>query len=161
CTKAAWACAHGQGCASREELGHDLETTRAAKAVSGAAERGLGPSTAGCRALRWRACDPDRALPANPERCRGGGVVKHSTDAGVPPGLTGGAQPASAAPNGGVPMMGLDTPAGERPLRHALLLHGVGGSARIWSPQHFPLRAAGLEPIALDLPGYGGRPLPQ
>jgi pimeloyl-ACP methyl ester carboxylesterase len=56
--------------------------------------------------------------------------------------------------------MGLDTPRGERPSRHVLLLHGVGGSARIWSLQLCPLRAAGLEPIALDLPGYAGRPLP-
>lgn len=39
-----------------------------------------------------------------------------------------------------------------------VLIHGIGGSARVWAPQMQPFVAAGLEPVALDLPGYGGRP---
>lgn len=39
-----------------------------------------------------------------------------------------------------------------------VLLHGIGGSARVWTPQMAPLTAAGFEPVALDLLGYGDRP---
>src|SRR5262245_46677303 len=39
-----------------------------------------------------------------------------------------------------------------------VLLHGVGGSARVWAPQMAALTAAGYEPVALDLAGYGERP---
>lgn len=39
-----------------------------------------------------------------------------------------------------------------------VLLHGIGGSARVWTPQMAPLAAAGFEPVALDLLGYGDRP---
>jgi pimeloyl-ACP methyl ester carboxylesterase len=39
-----------------------------------------------------------------------------------------------------------------------VFIHGVGGSARVWAPQAASLAAAGYTPVALDLPGYGGRP---
>jgi 3-oxoadipate enol-lactonase len=39
-----------------------------------------------------------------------------------------------------------------------VLLHGIGGSARVWTQQMAPLAAAGFEPVALDLLGYGDRP---
>ena len=39
-----------------------------------------------------------------------------------------------------------------------VLLHGVGGAARIWTPQLASFAAAGYRPVALDLPGYGARP---
>ncbi len=39
-----------------------------------------------------------------------------------------------------------------------VFIHGVGGSARTWQPQVESFRAAGYVPLALDLPGYGGRP---
>jgi 3-oxoadipate enol-lactonase len=39
-----------------------------------------------------------------------------------------------------------------------VFLHGLGGAAKIWSPQLASFSAAGLAPIALDLPGYGLRP---
>ena len=42
--------------------------------------------------------------------------------------------------------------------RAVVLIHGIGGSARVWAPQMQPFAAAGFEPVALDLPGYGGRP---
>ncbi len=41
-----------------------------------------------------------------------------------------------------------------------VFLHGVGGAARAWTPQFKSFAAAGFAPVALDLPGYGGRPLP-
>ena len=41
--------------------------------------------------------------------------------------------------------------------RAVVLLHGIGGAARIWAGQVETLAAAGFEPVALDLPGYGGR----
>jgi 3-oxoadipate enol-lactonase len=41
----------------------------------------------------------------------------------------------------------------------AVFLHGIGGSARAWSPQLESFRAAGIEPLGLDLPGYAGRAL--
>lgn len=39
-----------------------------------------------------------------------------------------------------------------------VFLHGVGGAARAWGPQMAGFAAAGLRPVALDLPGYGARP---
>jgi len=39
-----------------------------------------------------------------------------------------------------------------------VFIHGIGGSARVWSPQMASFAAAGFAPVALDLPGYGGRP---
>jgi 3-oxoadipate enol-lactonase len=39
-----------------------------------------------------------------------------------------------------------------------VLLHGIGGSARVWTPQAAPFAVAGFEPVALDLLGYGDRP---
>jgi len=39
-----------------------------------------------------------------------------------------------------------------------VLLHGIGGAARIWARQVATFAAAGFEPVALDLPGYGTRP---
>jgi 3-oxoadipate enol-lactonase len=39
-----------------------------------------------------------------------------------------------------------------------VLLQGIGGAARLWDPQVRSLAAAGFNPVALDLPGYGGRP---
>jgi 3-oxoadipate enol-lactonase len=38
-----------------------------------------------------------------------------------------------------------------------VFIHGIGGSARIWAPQVKSFVAAGFAPVALDLPGYGGR----
>jgi len=39
-----------------------------------------------------------------------------------------------------------------------VFLHGIGGAARAWAPQTAAFKAAGLHPVALDLPGYGARP---
>jgi 3-oxoadipate enol-lactonase len=39
-----------------------------------------------------------------------------------------------------------------------VFIHGIGGSARAWAPQAASFAAAGYTPVALDLPGYGGRP---
>lgn len=39
-----------------------------------------------------------------------------------------------------------------------VFLQGIGGAARLWDPQVKSFRAAGYEPVALDLPGYGARP---
>lgn len=39
-----------------------------------------------------------------------------------------------------------------------VFLQGIGGAARLWDPQIADFRAAGYEPVALDLPGYGARP---
>ncbi len=39
-----------------------------------------------------------------------------------------------------------------------VFLHGIGGAGRIWEPQLTSFAGAGLRPVALDLPGYGGRP---
>jgi 3-oxoadipate enol-lactonase len=38
-----------------------------------------------------------------------------------------------------------------------VFIHGIGGSARVWTPQVESFAAAGFKPVALDLPGYGGR----
>ena len=38
-----------------------------------------------------------------------------------------------------------------------VFLHGVGGSARIWTPQLSSFAAAGFRPVALDMLGYGSR----
>lgn len=40
-----------------------------------------------------------------------------------------------------------------------VFIHGIGGSARVWAPQMQPFASAGYAPVALDLPGYGGRPM--
>jgi pimeloyl-ACP methyl ester carboxylesterase len=37
-------------------------------------------------------------------------------------------------------------------------IHGIGGAARVWAHQLASVAAAGFEPVAVDLPGYGGRP---
>jgi 3-oxoadipate enol-lactonase len=39
-----------------------------------------------------------------------------------------------------------------------VFLQGIVGAARLWEPQVAAFRAAGYEPVALDLPGYGARP---
>ena len=39
-----------------------------------------------------------------------------------------------------------------------VFLHGIGGAARAWAPQLASFAAAGFNPVALDLPGYGARP---
>mgnify|MGYP000846980391 CR=1 FL=1 len=39
-----------------------------------------------------------------------------------------------------------------------VFIHGVGGSAMAWQRQVESFSAAGYAPLAVDLPGYGGRP---
>jgi 3-oxoadipate enol-lactonase len=39
-----------------------------------------------------------------------------------------------------------------------VFLQGIVGPARLWDPQVAAFRAAGYDPIPLDLPGYGARP---
>jgi 3-oxoadipate enol-lactonase len=39
-----------------------------------------------------------------------------------------------------------------------VFLHGIGGATRVWAPQQRSFAQAGFRPVALDLPGYGGRP---
>ncbi len=39
-----------------------------------------------------------------------------------------------------------------------IFLQGIVGAARLWGPQLADFRAAGYEPVALDLLGYGERP---
>jgi pimeloyl-ACP methyl ester carboxylesterase len=39
-----------------------------------------------------------------------------------------------------------------------VFLHGIGGAGRAWTGQLASFGAAGLNPLAPDLPGYGGRP---
>ena len=39
-----------------------------------------------------------------------------------------------------------------------IFLQGIIGTARLWDPQLANFRAAGYEPVPLDLPGYGARP---
>jgi 3-oxoadipate enol-lactonase len=46
----------------------------------------------------------------------------------------------------------------QSPTNGVVFIHGVGGSALAWRPQAETFRAAGYTPLALDLPGYGGRP---
>lgn len=46
----------------------------------------------------------------------------------------------------------------QSPKNGVVFIHGVGGSARAWQWQVVSFRAAGYTPLALDLPGYGGRP---
>jgi 3-oxoadipate enol-lactonase len=54
--------------------------------------------------------------------------------------------------------MGPVMSAAQRDAQSVVFLHGVGGSARAWTPQTKSFAAAGFAAIALDLPGYGGRP---
>jgi pimeloyl-ACP methyl ester carboxylesterase len=44
------------------------------------------------------------------------------------------------------------------PTTGVVFIHGVGGSALAWPPQVDSFGAAGYAPLALNLPGYGGRP---
>jgi len=47
---------------------------------------------------------------------------------------------------------------GRLQVRAVVFIHGIGGSSRAWATQLAAFRAAGFRPLALDLPGYGGRP---
>jgi len=38
-----------------------------------------------------------------------------------------------------------------------VFLHGIGGGSKSWAPQIASFASAGYQPVALDLPGYGGR----
>lgn len=49
-------------------------------------------------------------------------------------------------------------PVSRSPLPRAVFIHGIGGSARVWAPQLESFAVSGFAPVALDLPGYGGRP---
>jgi len=59
-----------------------------------------------------------------------------------------------------IPMGVEETAMPERRLdgQPVVFLHGIGGAATIWWWQKATFAAAGLEPVALDLPGYGSRP---
>lgn len=48
-------------------------------------------------------------------------------------------------------------PASARDGQAVVFLHGIGGAATIWAWQEASFAAAGFEPVALDLPGYGAR----
>jgi len=50
-----------------------------------------------------------------------------------------------------------DLAAGSRDAAAVVLVHGIGGAARAWTPQLASFAAAGFRPVALDLPGYGAR----
>src|SRR5215470_4155722 len=50
-----------------------------------------------------------------------------------------------------------DLAAGSRDAAAVVLVHGIGGAARGWTPQLASFAAAGFRPVALDLPGYGAR----
>jgi 3-oxoadipate enol-lactonase len=39
-----------------------------------------------------------------------------------------------------------------------VFIHGIGGGAQLWALQMTTFAAAGFQPVALDLPGYGERP---
>jgi 3-oxoadipate enol-lactonase len=49
----------------------------------------------------------------------------------------------------------MSSPAFHRPA--VVFVHGIGGSARVWDLQVRSFADAGFAPVALDLPGYGGR----
>jgi 3-oxoadipate enol-lactonase len=49
-------------------------------------------------------------------------------------------------------------PVSRTPSPAVVFIHGIGGSARVWSPQMASFAVSGFAPVALDLPGYGGRP---
>ena len=49
-------------------------------------------------------------------------------------------------------------PADELGGQAVLFIHGIGGAGRIWAGQKASFAAAGLVPLAPDLPGYGARP---
>jgi 3-oxoadipate enol-lactonase len=55
-------------------------------------------------------------------------------------------------------MTGARSQATETSRPPVLFLHGIGGAARGWAPQVESFAKAGLDPRALDLPGYGVRP---
>ena len=44
-----------------------------------------------------------------------------------------------------------------RGLPAVVFIHGIGGAARVWAAQVASFSARGFAPVALDLPGYGGR----
>jgi 3-oxoadipate enol-lactonase len=55
-------------------------------------------------------------------------------------------------------MADVAAPAADRTDKPAVVfLHGIGGAARAWAPQMASFAAAGFNPVALDLPGYGAR----
>jgi pimeloyl-ACP methyl ester carboxylesterase len=47
----------------------------------------------------------------------------------------------------------------DRGLPAVVFIHGLGGGARSWALQIASFSAAGFRPVALDLPGYGERPV--
>ena len=47
---------------------------------------------------------------------------------------------------------------GVRALSAVVFIHGIGGAARVWAAQVASFAARGFAAVALDLPGYGGRP---
>jgi 3-oxoadipate enol-lactonase len=49
-------------------------------------------------------------------------------------------------------------PVADRPKSPVVFIHGIGGGARLWAPQVASFAAAGFDPVAIDLPGYGDRP---
>src|SRR5947199_9721699 len=46
---------------------------------------------------------------------------------------------------------------GKSVMTPVVFLHGIGGGARSFAPQIASFAARGYQPVALDLPGYGGR----
>jgi pimeloyl-ACP methyl ester carboxylesterase len=56
----------------------------------------------------------------------------------------------TAAPEG-ISSTPLHPHAGAAP--SVVFLHGIGGAARAWAPQIAAFNAAGLHPVALDIPG--------
>ena len=49
-------------------------------------------------------------------------------------------------------------PADQRERQAVVFVHGIGGAGRVWAGQLASFRTAGLDPLAPNLPGYGGRP---
>lgn len=43
-------------------------------------------------------------------------------------------------------------------MKPVVFIHGVGGAGRLWAHQLASFKRAGFFPLAVDLPGYGGRP---
>jgi 3-oxoadipate enol-lactonase len=48
-------------------------------------------------------------------------------------------------------------PAADSGVQSVVFLHGIGGSAQVWTPQLASFTHTTLRPVALDLPGYGAR----